>query len=146
MVKKGKKYKSSEEKVDRLEKEIAYYEGLAAQGGKNPPNLDGVTYHPHLARTYPEKMLASNILGFVSREGVGYFGVEQYYNSLLSGKARTISVPLDPIEAGDEPKNPEGASLVLTIDRAVQAAMEEAQTKLRDGSAEWHSYDEVFGD
>lgn len=25
-------------------------------------------------------------------------------------------------------------------------AMEEAQTKLRNGTAEWHSYDEVFGD
>ncbi|MDD2944090.1 MAG: DUF6364 family protein [bacterium] len=25
-------------------------------------------------------------------------------------------------------------------------AMEEAQTKLRKGTAEWHSYDEVFGD
>lgn len=25
-------------------------------------------------------------------------------------------------------------------------AMEEAQAKLRDGTAQWHSYDEVFGD
>ena len=27
-----------------------------------------------------------------------------------------------------------------------QQAMEDAQAKLRDGSAQWHSYDEVFGD
>lgn len=29
---------------------------------------------------------------------------------------------------------------------AFQAAMEEAQIKLRDGSAKWHSYDRIFGD
>jgi hypothetical protein len=29
---------------------------------------------------------------------------------------------------------------------AFQRAMEEAQTRLRDGTAEWHSYDEVFPD
>ena len=28
---------------------------------------------------------------------------------------------------------------------AFQEAMEDAQARLRDGSAEWHSYDEVFG-
>ncbi len=28
---------------------------------------------------------------------------------------------------------------------AFHQAMEEAQTKLRSGSAQWHSYDEVFG-
>ena len=29
---------------------------------------------------------------------------------------------------------------------AFQKAMEDAQAKLRNGTAEWHSYDEVFGD
>jgi len=29
---------------------------------------------------------------------------------------------------------------------AFQQAMEDAQTKLRTGTAQWHSYDEVFGD
>jgi hypothetical protein len=29
---------------------------------------------------------------------------------------------------------------------AFQQAMEEAQARLRDGTAEWHSYDEVFPD
>lgn len=29
---------------------------------------------------------------------------------------------------------------------AFQRAMEEVQTKLRTGSAQWHSYDEVFGE
>ena len=29
---------------------------------------------------------------------------------------------------------------------AFEQAMEEAQTRLRTGSAQWHSYDEVFGE
>jgi hypothetical protein len=29
---------------------------------------------------------------------------------------------------------------------AFQQAMEETQSKLRSGTAEWHSYDEVFGE
>ncbi len=29
---------------------------------------------------------------------------------------------------------------------AFQKAMEDAQAKLRTGTAEWHSYDDVFGD
>ncbi len=29
---------------------------------------------------------------------------------------------------------------------AFQQAMEDAQAKLRAGTAQWHSYDEVFGD
>ncbi len=29
---------------------------------------------------------------------------------------------------------------------AFHAAMEEAQAKLRNGTTEWHSYEEVFGD
>jgi hypothetical protein len=33
----------------------------------------------------------------------------------------------------------------ILAEPAFQAAMEEAQAKLRNGTAEWHSYDEVFG-
>ena len=29
---------------------------------------------------------------------------------------------------------------------AFEAAMEQAQARLRDGTAKWHTYDEVFGD
>jgi len=33
----------------------------------------------------------------------------------------------------------------ILAEPAFQAAMEEAQAKLRNGTAEWHSYDDVFG-
>ncbi len=60
------------------------------------PSLRGLTYTPHLQRSYPENTLASNVLGFVSREGRGYFGVEEKYNDLLAGQPRTVWMPRDP--------------------------------------------------
>lgn len=102
---------------------------LAAQNSKpdkngNVPSLDGLVFTPHLMRSYPEKDVASNILGFVNRQGVGYFGVEEKFNDLLAGTPVKVEMPLDPNQVGDTPKVPDGASLVLTIDREIQASME----------------------
>jgi len=41
----------------------------------------------------------------------------------------------------------EGAHMETVLDHpAFQQAMEDVQAKLRAGTAQWHSYDEVFGD
>jgi cell division protein FtsI/penicillin-binding protein 2 len=87
--------------------------------------LAGLHFRAHLQRSYPEQTLASNVLGFVSREGRGYFGVEEKYNDLLAGVPLTVWVPQDPNRAVELPKAPKGTDLVLTIDREVQAAVEE---------------------
>jgi cell division protein FtsI/penicillin-binding protein 2 len=92
---------------------------------KDAPSLRGLVFHPHLGRIYPEKTLASNVLGFVSREGNGYFGVEEHFDNLLSGEEQTVMVPLDPNRVEELPDVPDGASLVLTIDRAIQRSMEQ---------------------
>jgi cell division protein FtsI/penicillin-binding protein 2 len=94
------------------------------QGGQ-PPSLAGLVYKPHLQRSYPERDLASNILGFVSQEKRGYFGVEERYNDLLAGQPRTIWLPQDPNEVDDLPEIPPGASLILTIDRQIQVSVEQ---------------------
>ena len=92
-------------------------------------SLVGLIFRPHLARTYPEKALASNILGFVTREERGYFGVEQHYNDLLAGVTKSVWVSKDPNMAADTPETPQGASLVLTIDREIQSTIEEILDK-----------------
>jgi len=97
--------------------------GVSSNGKTH--SLVGLIFQPHLARTYPEKALASNILGFVTREERGYFGVEQHYNDLLAGVSKSIWVSKDPNMAADIPDIPEGASLILTIDREIQASVEE---------------------
>lgn len=115
-----------QEKVDRLKQLAGQMDSTySTSKEKSPPSLDGLSFKPHLLRSYPEKSVASNILGFVSREGKGYFGVEEKFNDLLSGKPKTVFMPSDPNRVTELPVVPDGASLVLTIDREIQSTMEQ---------------------
>ena len=99
--------------------------------GENPdlPSLRGMVWYPHLQRSYPENTLAANIIGFYKfrdrKNGEGFYGVEEYYNDILSGPPVTVEIPLDPYMIEETPTLPSGASLVLTIDREIQAMVEE---------------------
>ncbi len=87
-------------------------------------SLDGLGFKPHFQRSYPEDALASNILGFVTQDGRGYFGIEEKYNDLLAGNPVQVWVPRDPNKAMDIPKVPNGTTLVLTLNRDLQAKVE----------------------
>jgi cell division protein FtsI/penicillin-binding protein 2 len=121
--------------ADYVEAEqVAQIKSLAENLAKQPrprskdvkvPSLNGLVFHPHPARSYPEKERASNILGFVNRDGEGLFGVEEKFNDLLAGTPQTVWVPLDPNQVAQASQVPHGADLILTIDRDIQASMEE---------------------
>jgi cell division protein FtsI/penicillin-binding protein 2 len=107
---------------------VAYLEQLKeelAQQESPLPSLAGLEFDARLQRSYPEGALASNVLGFVNREGRGYFGVEEKYNDLLAGQPMRVWVPSDPNRAVEIPRIPNGTSLILTIDRDLQDALEE---------------------
>lgn len=87
--------------------------------------LNGLEFKSHPQRTYPEGSLASNVLGFVGREGRGYFGIEEKYSTLLAGNPVQVVVPTDPNQAIDIPHIPDGTTLVLTLHRDLQAAAEQ---------------------
>ncbi|MDH5507450.1 MAG: penicillin-binding protein 2 [Anaerolineae bacterium] len=97
---------------------------VPSQDGQENASLVGLVFRPHLQRSYPEKDLAANVLGFVSREGIGYFGVEGNYDDLLAGVPKLLWIPSDPNLVEELPEIPPGASLVLTIDREIQASVE----------------------
>jgi cell division protein FtsI/penicillin-binding protein 2 len=128
----------SEEQKARLdtltrEMEIAY----ANSKDENRPSMAGVRYVAHLQRSYPETDLASNVLGFVNREGKGFFGVEEKFSDLLAGTPKTVWVPLDPNRVEEIPDIPPGASLTLTIDRAIQTEVEDIlENALQQNGAE----------
>ncbi len=86
--------------------------------------LNGLGFKPHYERSYPERNLASNLLGFVTRDGRGYFGIEEKYNDLLAGNPVQVWVPRDPNKAIDIPRVSNGTTLVLTINRDLQAKVE----------------------
>jgi cell division protein FtsI/penicillin-binding protein 2 len=109
-------------KVDEIKKVQQTFES------ENKYYLNGLVFRPHLQRTYPENQLASNILGFFSyldpETGRGYFGVEDKYDEYLSGSKQTVKFANDPYRIQPLPEDTSGATLVLTIDREIQAAME----------------------
>jgi len=117
------------EQIDELSQLKTQYENKNPYGADpNKPSLRGLVWSPHLQRTYPEQDLASNVLGFFTfydrKEGAGYYGVEEMYGSLLSGVSKNVLISLDPYEMQEIPTVPPGASLVLTIDREIQAMTE----------------------
>jgi cell division protein FtsI/penicillin-binding protein 2 len=107
-------------RIESMAKEIA---NQPVGRDQTPPSLRGLVFRPTLKRSYPEEEMASNILGFVNDEGVG-FGVEAKFNDLLAGTVQKIWVPLDPNRVEEVPEVASGSSLILTIDREIQSAME----------------------
>jgi cell division protein FtsI/penicillin-binding protein 2 len=101
----------------------AFRESMTGESGRN---LAAVDFLPHLVRSYPEKTLAANVLGLITIDGGSRdHGIEEKYDSVLSGTATMRWVPNNPHEAGKMPDIPSSTALILTIDRDIQAAVEE---------------------
>lgn len=99
-------------------------------------NLSGIGSLPLQVRTYgpgavPGTTLASNVLGFVNSDGVGQYGLEGYYNSILAGHPGTESVVHDlqgnAVVLNDQPQTPavNGRNLDTGIDASIQSTVEQ---------------------
>ena len=104
--------------------------------------LPGVKITPSGVRRYSEGSLASQLLGFVGRDGEGLSGVEFEFESLLRGDPGSVVVERDgagnPIPFGQRTVKPPapGADIVLTIDRNLQRLAEaELERALEDTGA-----------
>ena len=92
-----------------------------------PEDLDSVIYYPNIHRYYPNDELAFNIVGFfpyMNPNSAAAYGIEQYYDDILSAKTISHRFSLDPNVPDRIPDLPNGASIVLTIDRKVQEICE----------------------
>jgi cell division protein FtsI (penicillin-binding protein 3) len=96
-----------------------------------------VSLEPEPVRVYPQEgggpdsTLAAHLLGFVNREGVGQYGVEQFYQSALAGSPRVAIAQRDitgrvlsDTAAVDEHGLP-GTDIRLTIDAGLQLTLEQ---------------------
>ncbi len=94
-----------------------------------PDYFRGVVLIPEHWRYYPDNNLASQIIGFVNREGKGQYGIEGKFDRLLSGKNGLIKSQNDVKGSGIDPlavQNAEdGVDIVLTIDRVIQKKVED---------------------
>ncbi len=95
-----------------------------AHGDPTGKNLDAIYFKAHYGRSYPENDLASNVLGFVTEDNHGYMGVEEKYDNILAGIPVRLAVPADPRRANEYPTIPPGQTIILTIDRDIQSAVE----------------------
>lgn len=108
--------------VDKIK---AYKIELAnKQGTSSSSKLNGLTFKSHYQRFYPESSLASNVIGFVTLDNNGYFGIEQEYNNILAGIPSIVWIPINPTRVEEIPQVKPGTTLILTLDREIQSAME----------------------
>lgn len=106
---------------------------VAKEVGESVADLDlfGITVRPLWRREYPEGSLGAHLIGFCNVAGKGYYGVEGFYNEVLTPArtaARTwVDVMSEPVPWAMLPiTSPHpGDQLFLTIDRDVQALAEE---------------------
>ena len=103
-------------------------------------DLPGIGFEEEELRFYPEASAAAQLLGFVGKtkegEDTGYFGLEGYYDLVLSGKPGFLESERDargtPIHLGSEREVSaiEGVDLVTNIDKSIQLISE---SKLKEG-------------
>lgn len=72
-----------------LAKRVSYEDMMEFQALKNDSEdgdlIKGVWFEDEYVRQYPNSTLGCDIIGFTSGDNIGNFGLEQYYNSTLSG-------------------------------------------------------------
>jgi cell division protein FtsI/penicillin-binding protein 2 len=95
--------------------------------------LPDVFLQSRTVRTYPNGDIDAQILGYVQQDGKGVSGIEEEYNTLLTGKAGSLTAETDlngnPLTVGSSSGQPpvNGADITLTINNTIQYV---AQTEL----------------
>jgi cell division protein FtsI/penicillin-binding protein 2 len=75
-------------------------------------------------RVYPQGTLAAQILGFVSGDLKGYYGVEGEFEDQLVGHSRKEVVSDIPFEVSSQQEPDAGSDIYLTVDRDIQYLIE----------------------
>ena len=94
-------------------------------------NLTGIRWTKEVSRFYPEKNIASQLIGFVGKQAEnnllkGYYGLEGCYNKELSGVNGFLRSELDSVGRqiavadNDFREAEDGQDLILTIDKSIQ--------------------------
>jgi len=90
-------------------------------------NLPGIGFQKEFRRYYPERKLASHLLGYVDVDEKGKTGLEGSYNVPVLGQPGQILVYRDArgnIYQREQPMPQAGSTLTTTIDRTIQYIIE----------------------
>jgi len=88
-------------------------------------NLAGIVFEPEQNRFYPNRTLASQVLGFAGIDGKGLEGLEYAYDDYLKHTSERLTVLRDALgreimAEKDPAPDQSGKNLILTIDRTIQ--------------------------
>lgn len=115
-----------------IKRQITISEDKAISALFKKHKLPGISYQPTMRRYYPQGEMAAHVLGFVGVNGKGLAGVEQSYNTTLTG---TPGQELQTVDAWGQPlpqashilKKPvSGKTLQLTINGTLQTYVDKA--------------------
>ncbi len=97
-------------------------------------NIQGVWFESGYVRKYPNGSLASDVIGFTSGDNNGMYGLEEYYNSTLSGTMGREYGYLDEDSNLERTTIPatDGDNIVTTIDGNLQNIVERHLQEFND--------------
>ncbi|RKI40496.1 peptidoglycan glycosyltransferase [bacterium D16-51] len=97
-------------------------------------NIKGVIFEERYERYYPYSTVASKVIGFCSSEDTGIWGIENQYNSQLSGtNGRRYGYFNSDLELVETVKNPvNGNNIVTTLDANVQGILERQMKEFQE--------------
>ncbi len=106
-------------------------------------DLTGVDLNSEMTRRYPNDELAAHVLGFVNASRHGAYGVEQYYDEILSGRpgqtigeSNALRDEMLWFESESQVPPVDGAKLVLTLNTGIQNIAERELAKgIKDSGA-----------
>lgn len=108
----------------------AVKEEIEAYLGTGKDRISWIYFEQNTKRNYTFDTLASTLIGFTDGEGNGAYGLEAYYNSVLSGTPGVSVANRDawgaamPNNDGYSFEAQDGNSIILTLDQTVQTALE----------------------
>ena len=102
--------------------------------------LSGFGFYPEEKRSYPQRSVAAQVLGYVGIDGDGLSGLELGSDRELAGSAGKETIVKDPsgrvIDVQQERPEIPGRDVFLTLDHSIQANAEEV---LRQTVQKWHA-------
>jgi cell division protein FtsI (penicillin-binding protein 3) len=102
--------------------------------------LPGFGFYAEERRSYPQRSVAAQVLGYVGIDGNGLSGLELGFDRDLLGRAGKETIVKDPggrvIDVQQERPEQRGRDVFLTLDHSIQANAEEV---LRQTVRKWHA-------
>lgn len=104
------------------------------EDGEAGADIKGIWFEEEYRRIYPNNRMACDVIGFTRSDNSGLFGLEQYYNDVLSGTPGREYGYLNDDAALERTTIPavDGNSIVTTIDANIQAIVEKYIKKFND--------------